>query len=80
MTNHKLANAVRSVKSVITKHSPEILTGIGITGMITTTVLAVKATPKALRLMEEATDEKGDKLVIPCFIADIQRCIGNKQS
>ena len=27
------------------KHSPEILTGIGIAGMITTTVLAVKATP-----------------------------------
>ena len=28
------------------KHSPEILTGIGIAGMITTTVMAVKATPK----------------------------------
>jgi hypothetical protein len=37
----------------ISKHSPEILTGIGIAGMITTTVLAVKATPKAIRLLEE---------------------------
>lgn len=35
------------------KHSPEILTGIGIAGMITTTVMAVRATPKALILIEE---------------------------
>lgn len=40
------------------KHSPEILTGLGIAGMLTTTVLAVKATPKALQLMEEVKDEK----------------------
>lgn len=31
--------------------------GMGIAGMITTTVLAVKATPKALRLMEEKKEE-----------------------
>lgn len=40
--------ATRMVK----KRSPEILTGLGIAGMITTTVLAVKATPKALELIE----------------------------
>lgn len=34
------------------KHSPEILTGLGIVGMATTTVMAVKATPKALKLIE----------------------------
>ncbi len=39
------------------KHSPEILTGLGIAGMITTTVLAVKATPKALKLIEEKQEE-----------------------
>lgn len=39
----------RSVK----KHSPTILTGVGIAGMITTTILAVQVTPKALRLLEE---------------------------
>lgn len=37
----------------IKKHSPEILTGFGIAGMITTTVLAVRATPKAMMLIEE---------------------------
>ena len=39
---------------MIKKRSPEILTGFGIAGMITTTVLAVKATPKALELLAEA--------------------------
>lgn len=40
------------------KHSPEILTGIGIAGMISTTVLAVRATPKALMLIEEKKRKK----------------------
>ena len=40
------------------KHSPEILTGIGIAGMLSTTVLAVRATPKALVLIEEKKREK----------------------
>lgn len=45
-----------SLKVEIVKHSPEILTGLGIAGMVTTTVLAVKATPKAVRLIERAED------------------------
>lgn len=40
------------------KHSPEILTGIGIAGMLSTTVFAVRATPKALMLIEEKKREK----------------------
>lgn len=45
---------MRNIQRVTNKYSPEILSGIGIAGMITTTILAVKATPKALRLLEEA--------------------------
>jgi len=41
------------VKNTAIKHSPEILVGFGLAGMVATTVLAVKATPKALRLIEE---------------------------
>lgn len=47
----------KNVKMVVSKHSPEILTGLGIAGMITTTILAVKATPKALELIEDKKDE-----------------------
>lgn len=48
--NKYIKMATRMVK----KRSPEILTGFGIAGMITTTVLAAKATPKALELLSEA--------------------------
>lgn len=54
---------VKNTKVFLDKHSPEILTGIGIAGLLTTTVLAVKATPKALMLIEEKKKEEGvDKL------------------
>lgn len=54
---------IRNIGVSVSKHSPEILTGIGIAGMITTTVLAVKATPKALELIEaKKEEEKIDKL------------------
>lgn len=48
---------VKSTKKFMVKHTPEILTGIGIAGMITTTVLAVKATPYALELIDEKHEE-----------------------
>ena len=35
------------------KHGATILTGIGIGGMLTTTVLAVSETPEAMRRIEE---------------------------
>ena len=59
----------KDAKVMVSKRSPEILTGLGIAGMITTTVLAVKATPKALDLIARAEDEKfdnghGDKLTV----------------
>lgn len=62
MNKQNVSNFFKGIKSKMSAHSPEILTGIGIAGMITTTVLAVKATPKALQLIEDAEDEKQDDL------------------
>ena len=56
--NGKLSNVIKKSKQYLGKHSPEILTGLGITGMITTTILAVKATPKALQLIEIRNQEE----------------------
>lgn len=53
MGKHSLSSIAKSVRTAMKTHSPEILTGIGIAGMITTTVMAVRATPKALILIEE---------------------------
>lgn len=52
MRKTNLTKVFNSVKIATVKHSPEILMGIGITGMVTTTVMAVRATPKALELIE----------------------------
>lgn len=58
MSKVKIGNLIRTVQAVFTKRSPEILLGIGIASGVTTTILAVKATPKAIRLIEEAERDK----------------------
>ena len=63
MGRTNMAKFFKSTQKVLSDHSPEILTGLGIAGMVTTTVLAVRATPKALRLIEEEKKAKNlDKL------------------
>lgn len=63
MSKTDVTKYFKMVKQFAKKRSPEILTGIGIAGMITTTVLAVKATPKALQLIEEEKDRRTDKIL-----------------
>ena len=46
----------------IRRNAPTILTCAGGIGVVATSVMAVKATPKALQLLEEAKAEKGDDL------------------
>lgn len=53
MSKSGFSKFVKNIKFTVKKHQPEILTGIGIAGMITTTIMAVRATPKALDLMAE---------------------------
>lgn len=49
-------------KLFVRKNASTILTCIGATGVIATSVLAVRATPKALMLLENAKEEKGESL------------------
>lgn len=58
MGKTNLATITKDIRKFASKRSPEILTGIGIAGMITTTILAVRATPKALELIEEQKEEE----------------------
>ena len=53
----KITEIATTVWSGVKKHSPEILIGLGIAGMISTTVMAVRATPKALRCIADKKDE-----------------------
>ena len=49
---------VHRSKLFVGKNASTILTCMGGMGVITTTILAVKATPKALKLLEKAKEEK----------------------
>ncbi len=46
----------------IKRHSSTILTCVGGAGVVATTIMAVKATPKAIKLREQAEEAKGEKL------------------
>lgn len=48
-----ISGLISTAKKQLIEHSPEILTGVGIAGMILCTVTAVKVTPKAIKLLEE---------------------------
>ena len=50
------------IRPFIKKNAPTILTCIGAAGVLVTTVMAVKETPKALSLLEDAEEEKGEEL------------------
>lgn len=54
-----------SFRSVIAKHSPEILTGIGVGGLFTGIFMAISATPVAMKKIENKKKElKKDKLTV----------------
>lgn len=55
---NKVSQIVKSVGKAASKHGPDILTALGIVGMASSSIMAVKATPKAIRLIEEREAEK----------------------
>lgn len=64
-------NILRTLK----RKSPEILTVVGIGGMVTTTVLAVKATPEAMRRIEaKKKAEKHKKLTAAQTVQAAWKC------
>lgn len=57
-----MGKALFKTKVFFKRNSSTVLTCIAGVGVVVTTVMAVKATPKALKLIEEAKEEKGDDL------------------
>ena len=53
---------LNTLKMFAKKNGPIILTYIGSIGVVVTSVMAIKATPKAIVLLEDARAEKGDDL------------------
>ena len=59
----KIGTGLAKIGSAIAKHSPEILTALGIIGLVSAGVSAVKNTPKALDILKEA-EEQGEVLTV----------------
>ena len=74
MSKPNLKETFRSLKRAASKHSPQILTGLGIAGVVATTVLAVKATPKAVRLVDAEERAKGEQLTTKEVIKTTWKC------
>ena len=75
MSKIKFKPLIKTIRSGLAKHSPAILTALGITGMIGTTVLAVKVTPKALDLIENKKEELDkDKLTVVETVKATWKC------
>ena len=72
MNKSGLKRTIKSAERVLTKYSPGILTGIGIAGMIGATFMAVKATPKALYLIETKKEESEVEELTP--VETIKTC------
>lgn len=68
MKKSEVLKLLKDVQNGLKKHSPEILTAVGIVGMVTTTIMAVKATPKAMKLIDDKKEElelKPDESLTP---------------
>lgn len=70
----QLKTIIKGVRSEFIKHSPEILMGLGITGMASSVILAVKATPKAIKIIEDLESERIEKLKKTEVVKETWKC------
>ena len=57
----KMMNMFNKTKGQVQKHSPEILAGVGVVGVVASTVMACKATMKLNNILEESKETR-DKI------------------
>ena len=70
-----LSSVAQGVGYFLRKHSPEICTGLGVVGMVGTAVLAVRATPKAVQIIEQKKKEANtDKLPVADTVKATWKC------
>lgn len=67
MKSTGIKQVTKTVGQAVSQNSPTILTGLSVAGLVSTVVLAVKATPKALRLFKEELDYREESDDYPEF-------------
>ena len=56
-----IQKGTKDLGRTLSKNSPTILTGLGVAGLVSTVVLAVKATPEALKILEREHEFRYDE-------------------
>ena len=74
MNKQAITGFIKEVPKFLKKHSPEFLTGLGVTGMVLTTITAVKVTPKAIQLIDEKEIKDGKRLTKKEIVQVAWRC------
>lgn len=69
-----ISNALHGVRKAVSQHSPELLTGLGIAGMVTAIAMAVNATPKAMAIVEEREVEEERTLTKKEVVCETWKC------
>ena len=59
-----MSNLLNKAHLFLKRNSSSILTGIGAAGVVVTSVIAVKSTPKAINIIRKAKEEKGEDLTV----------------
>jgi hypothetical protein len=60
MNASNIQRLTKTVGALVTKNSPTILTALSVTGLISTAIMAVKATPKAMLILEQEREFRED--------------------
>ena len=74
MSKSSVAKIAKGFRASIVKHSPEILIGIGISGMFGAAALAVRATPTAMSLIKKKAHEEGCQVEELTAIDKVKTC------
>ena len=62
---NKIGQITKNLGGVISKNSPHILTGLGCAGVLSTTILAVRATPRAIDILRDEEQYREKKHFLP---------------
>lgn len=75
MINVKVPPMVNNIISMAVKHSPEILVGVGIASLVGSIVTAVRATPPAMKKIDEKKKElKKEELTVKETVQTTWKC------
>lgn len=61
MNANGLKGVAQKAGQALIRNSPSILTGLSVAGLVTTTVMAVQATPKAIQIIDDAYEHFRDE-------------------